>query len=74
MRPTLVDGATLKKLRAERLITRVELSRRSGLSYSFLKLVESGGCAASDVSAHRLAKALDVPVEALGGIRKAGVA
>ncbi len=66
MRPSLVDGATLKKLRAERLITRVELSKRSGLSYSFLKLVEKGASAASDVNAHKIARALDVPVDKLG--------
>ncbi len=66
MRPSPVDGRTVLKLRAERLITRAELSRRSGVSYRHLTYIERGECGASDVTAHKLAKGLGVDVSELG--------
>lgn len=57
-----VDGRTVRKLRAERLINCAELARRSGVAYSFLREIESGQKRASDITAHKLAKALGVPV------------
>lgn len=65
MRQTLVDGPTVRRLRAERLINCAELARRSGVAYSFLRDIEAGTKAASDITAHKLATALDVPVEQL---------
>lgn len=67
MRHTLVDGRTVRRLRAERLINCAELARRSGVAYSFLREIEAGVKGASDITAHKLAAALDVPVEALSG-------
>lgn len=60
-----VDGATLRKLRAERLINRAELSRQSGVSYRHLQFIENGEAGASDITAHKIATALGVSVEAL---------
>lgn len=74
MRPTIVDGPTVRKLRAERLINCAELSRRSGVAYSYLREIESGQRAASDVTAHKLAQALDVTVDQLRGDAKVDVA
>lgn len=65
MQTGYVDGVRLRKLRAERLINRAELSRRSGVSYRMLSLIETGRGGASDITAHKLAKALDVDVDAL---------
>lgn len=73
MRPTTVDGATVRRLRAERLINCAELARRAELNYGFLREIEAGTKAASDITAHKLAKALNVPVEQLAGT-KAGAA
>lgn len=65
MRPTLVDGRTVRRLRAERLINCAELARRSGVAYSFLRDIEAGTKAASDITAHKLARALNVTVDQL---------
>ena len=72
MRPPTVDGKTVRRLRVERLITCAELARRSGVAYSFLRDIEAGLKGASDITAHKLATALDVPVEQLQA--KAGAA
>lgn len=74
MDPSPVDGPTVRKLRAERLINCAELARRSKVAYSFLREIEAGQKRASDITAHKLAKALDVTVEQLSANRQAGAA
>lgn len=65
MQPVHVDGPTVRRLRAERLINRAELSRMSGVSYPFLCDIEKGRKGASDITAHKIARALGIPVEEL---------
>ena len=74
MQPVQVDGPTVRRLRAERLINRAELSRRSGVSYPFLCDIETGRKRASDITAHKIANALGVSVERLAAAERTDVA
>lgn len=59
----LIDVGRLVALRADRGMTIRALSRASGVSYSMLKYVHKGERQLSDVTATRVAKALDCSVE-----------
>lgn len=58
MHGRVVDVEALVRLRAQKQLTMAELARRSGVSYSLIKYVHAGDRQFSDVTAHRIARAL----------------
>jgi transcriptional regulator with XRE-family HTH domain len=63
MYDSLVDVPRHVALRADRGWSKAELARRSGVSYSMIKYVESGVCQYSDVTAAKVARAFGCSVK-----------
>ena len=57
-----VLGPQIREIREAKLMTLVELARRSGVSYAYLKDIESNGRQPSGVIAHKIAAGLGVPI------------
>lgn len=58
MRDNLLDPARFRALRKARGLTLAALAARAGVSLSYVKLLEAGGCQPSDPYARALAEAL----------------
>ena len=74
MRQRLVDGRTVQRLRAERGWSCAELSRRSGVTDRTIQRIENDEVRGNAVTAHKLATALNVDVDALLPATAAGAA
>lgn len=57
-----VLGRRIREIRESRMMSLVDLSARSGVSYSYLKDIETGGRQPSGVIVHRIAEALQVDI------------
>ena len=55
----------LKKIRKEKKITQAELARKSGLSKTYISLIERGNQGVRVDTLNKIAKALEVPFEEL---------
>lgn len=64
MRDRHVIGAALRATRERKGLTRPQLTRLSGVSISYQKLIEQQGQQPSDVKAWALANALGVHIDA----------
>jgi transcriptional regulator with XRE-family HTH domain len=57
-----VQGKRIREIREEKLMTLLELARLSGVSYAYLKDIETKGRQPSGIIVHRIREALNVPL------------